>query len=67
MIKVVGDPVIHLTNGMKGVVVETNSFYGWFRVKWEDGRVKEYSGHGGTKPTVVLDWAKLGGYGKVRT
>lgn len=63
---VVGDPVIHMRDGRQGQVVEVNERYGWFRVEWEDGRDKEYNGHEGTKMTVAFNWAKYGGYGKVR-
>jgi hypothetical protein len=39
------DPVIHKLTNEKGKVLEVNLKYGWIKVKWKSGHVREYRYH----------------------
>jgi len=54
----VRDPVVNMNTGWQGRVIEINEKYGWFKVQWDNGKIKMYNGHEGSRRSVSFDYTK---------
>lgn len=53
------DPVYHFTTHTRGKVIEVNEKWGWYKVKWADGHVKEYADYRNSVQIVRVDHGTL--------